>query len=83
MGVISVRDAIITEERNINVYISQSQELLLKAAWKGKNVNEMETPKECKRRMRRKRTEETGLESSCMGSSRERERICLLFQGIG
>ena len=37
-----------TEERNINVYISQSQEPLLKAAWKTKNVDEIKTPKEYK-----------------------------------
>ena len=30
-GLISVEDAINTEERNINVYISQSQERLLKS----------------------------------------------------
>ena len=45
-GLISVEDAINTEERNINVYISQSQERLLKAAWKRKNVDEIETPKD-------------------------------------
>ena len=31
-GLISVEDAINTEERNINVYISQSKERLLRAA---------------------------------------------------
>ena len=47
-GLISVEDAINTEERNINVYISQSRERLLRAAWKRKNVDEIETPKEYK-----------------------------------
>ena len=56
-GLISVEDAINTEERNINVYISQSQERLLKAAWKRKNVDEIETPKGYKER-KRKRTED-------------------------
>ena len=42
-GIISVEDAINTEERNISVYMSQSQERLLKAAWKRKNDNEIET----------------------------------------
>ena len=37
--------------------MSQSQERLLKAAWKVKNANEIETPKEYKKRMKRKRTE--------------------------
>ena len=35
-GLISVEDAINIEERNINVYVCQSQERLLKAAWKRK-----------------------------------------------
>jgi len=54
-GLISVEDAINTEERNINAYISQSQERLLKAAcaWKRKNVDEILTPKEYKERMKR------------------------------
>ena len=47
-GLISVEDAINIEERNINVYISQSQERLLKAVWKRKNVDEIETPREYK-----------------------------------
>ena len=55
---ISVEDAINTEERNINVYISQIPERLLKAAWKRKNADEIETPKEYKERMKRKRTED-------------------------
>ena len=55
-GLISVEDAINIEERNINVYVCQSQERLLKAAWKRKNVNEIETPKEYKEKMKRKRT---------------------------
>ena len=38
--------------------ISQSQERSLKAAWKRKNVDEIETPKEYKERMKRKRTED-------------------------
>ena len=58
-GLISVEDAINTEERNINVYISQSQERLLKAAWERKNVDEIETSKEYKERIKRKRTEES------------------------
>lgn len=57
-GLISVEDAINTEERNTNVYISQVQERLLKAAWKRNNVDEIETPKEYKERMKRKRTED-------------------------
>ena len=57
-GLISVEDAINTEERNINVYISQSQEYLLKTAWKRKNINVLETPKEYKERMKRKRTKD-------------------------
>ena len=47
-GLISVEDAINTEERNINVYISQSQECLLKSAQTRKNVDEIETPREYK-----------------------------------
>ena len=39
-------------------YISQSQERLFKAAWKRKNVDEIETPKEYKERMKRKRAED-------------------------
>ena len=39
-GLISVEDAINIEERNINVYVCQSQERLLKTAWKRKNVND-------------------------------------------
>ena len=35
-------------ERNINVYISQSQERLLKSAQTRKNVDEIETPREYK-----------------------------------
>ena len=31
---------------------------MLKAAWKRKNVNEIETPKEYKEKMKRKRTED-------------------------
>ena len=57
-GLTSVEDAINTEERNINVYISQSQERLLKAAWERKNVDEIETSKEYKERIKRKRTDE-------------------------
>ena len=57
-GLISLEDARNTEERNIYVYISQSQEHLLKATWKRKNVDEIETPKEYKERMKRKRTED-------------------------
>ena len=57
-GLISVEDAINTEERNINVYISQSQEHLLKAAWERKNVDEIETPKKYKERINRKRIED-------------------------
>ena len=57
-GLISVEDAINIEERNINVYVCQSQERLLKAAWKRKNDNEIETPKEYKEKMKRKRTED-------------------------
>ena len=57
-GLISVEDAINTEERNINVCISQGQERLLKAAWKRKNIDEIETPKQYKERMKRKRTED-------------------------
>ena len=39
----------------MNVYVCQSQERLLKAAWKRKNVNEIETPKEYKEKMKRKK----------------------------
>ena len=45
-GLISGEDAINTEDRNINVYISKNQKHLLKAVWKRKNVDEVETPKE-------------------------------------
>ena len=45
-GLISGEDAINTEDRNINVYMNQSQEHLLKAVWKRKSVDEVETPKE-------------------------------------
>ena len=45
---ISVEDAINTVERNINVYISQSQERLLKSAQTRKNVDGIETPREYK-----------------------------------
>ena len=38
LGIICVEDAINTEEKNINVYMSQSQERLLKAAWRRKNA---------------------------------------------
>ena len=54
----SVEDAINIEERNINVYVCRSQERLLKAVWKRKNVDEIETPKEYKERMKRKKTED-------------------------
>ena len=43
-GLIGVEVAINTEERNINVYISQSKERLLKAPWKRKNLNDIEIP---------------------------------------
>ena len=45
-GLISGEDAINTEDRNINVYIGKNQEHLLKAVWRRKNVDEVETPKE-------------------------------------
>ena len=45
-GLIGVEDAINTEERNINVYISQSKERLLKAAWKRKNDIEIPNKKD-------------------------------------
>ena len=54
-GLISVEDAIDIEERNINVYVCQSQERLLKAAWKRENVDEIETPKEIGRASCRER----------------------------
>ena len=57
-GLISVEDTINTEERNIYVYISQSQECLLKTTRKRKNVDEIETPKKYKERMKMKRTED-------------------------
>ena len=82
-GLISVEDARNTEERNIYVYISQSQEHLLKATWKRKNVDEIETPKEYKERMKTGKELRTGLESSCMGSLRGRLRSYLVFPGIG
>jgi len=44
-GLIGVEDAINTEEGNINAYISQSKERLLKAAWKRKNDNEIPNKK--------------------------------------
>ena len=56
-GLISDEGAINSEDRNINVYISQCQEHLLKAVWKRKNVDEVETPKKYKERMKGKRTE--------------------------
>ena len=56
-GLISDEGAINTEDRNINVFISQSQEHLLKAVWKRKNVDEIETPKEHKERVKGKRAE--------------------------
>ena len=51
-GLISDEGAINTEDRNINVFISQSQEHLLKSFRKRKNVDEIETPKEHKERMK-------------------------------
>ena len=59
-GLIIVEDAINTEERNINVYNSARARniILLKAVWKRKNVDEIETPKEYEERMKRKRTED-------------------------
>ena len=55
---ISVEDNINAEEKDINVYISQSQERFLKAAWKRKNVDEIETPKEYNEIMKRKGIED-------------------------
>ena len=78
----SGEDAINTEDRNINVYISKNQEHLLKAVWKRKNVDEVETPKEYGKGSRGKELR-TGQESSCIGSSRERQRTSLVFPGIG
>ena len=52
-----ISDAINTEDRNINVFISQSQEHLLKSFRKRKNVDEIETPKEHKERMKGKRAD--------------------------
>ena len=43
---ISVEEAINNKERNINGYISQSQERLFKSTWKRKNVDEIGTPRE-------------------------------------
>ena len=80
-GLISDEGAINNEDRNINVFISQSQEHLLKAVWKRKNVDEIETPKEYKERMKGKRTE-VWPGDSCMGSSRKRQRTYLVFPGI-
>ena len=57
-GLISVEDAIYTEEKNINVYVSQSQERLLTAAWRKKNIDEIETSKEYKDRKKRERIED-------------------------
>ena len=56
-GLISDEGAINTEDRNINVFISQSQEHLLKSFRKRKNVDEIETPKEHKERMKGKRAD--------------------------
>ena len=56
-GLISDECAINTEDRNINVFISQSQERLLKCFRKRKNVDEIETPKEHKERMKGKRAD--------------------------
>ena len=49
---------ICTEERNINVYVSQSQGRLLTAAWRRKNIDEVETSKEDKDRKKRERIED-------------------------
>ena len=45
-------------KKEISMSVCQSQERLLKAAWKRKNVDEIETPKEYKERMKRKRPED-------------------------
>ena len=45
-------------KREISMSKSQSQERLLKAAWKRKNVDKTETPNEYKESMKRKRTED-------------------------
>ena len=55
-GLISDEGAINSEDRNINVYIRQTQEQLLNAVWKKKNVDEIEIPKEHKERMKGKRS---------------------------
>ena len=57
-GLISVQDAIYTEKRNISVYVSERQERLLTAAWRRKNIDEVETSKEYKDRKRRERIED-------------------------
>ena len=44
-----VGDVINTEERNVIVYVAQSHERLLKAAWKRNIVDEGETVKEFRR----------------------------------
>ena len=72
-----------TEKRNISVYISQSQERLLKAEWKRKNVDEIETQKEYKETMKRKRTEDWSGKQLHGQFKRERERTNLVFPGIG
>ena len=56
-GLISDEGAINTEDRNFNVFISQSQEHLLKSFRKRKDVDEIETPKENKERMKGKRAD--------------------------
>ena len=58
LGLIIVEDAIYIEERNINVHVSQSQERLLTGAWRRKNIDEVETSKECKDRKKRERIED-------------------------
>lgn len=74
-GLISVEGTINIEERNSDVYISQSQECLLKAAWKRKNVDEIQTPKEYKERMKKKRTADWSGKQLHGLFKRERQRI--------
>ena len=57
-GLTSVEDAIYTEERNVKGCVIQSQERLLKSAWKRKNINEVETSKEYKDTKKRERIED-------------------------
>ena len=56
-GLISIEHATCTEERNVNVCVSHSQECLLKSTSTRQNIDEVETSKEYKDRKKRERIE--------------------------